>query len=157
MQAAPIAFGLASSRTPTTRRPSSKASPPEDFEPREEQLLVEARRLLPRLPLRKADLLIVDEIGKDISGSGMDTNVVGRKRAFRMQPSPDGQPNMRLIFVRGLSEQTHGNAAGIGLADFTTTRLVAGDELPGHRHQLPDGRLSRRRDPAGPLRHATAR
>jgi hypothetical protein len=69
-------------------------------------------------------LLIVDEIGKDISGSGMDTNVVGRKRAFRAGPAPADQPAMRLIFVRGLSEHTHGNATGVGLADFTTTRLI---------------------------------
>jgi hypothetical protein len=53
----------------------------------------------------------------------MDTNVVGRKRAFRGQPTC-GQPEYRSIFVRGLSAKTHGNAAGIGLADFTTTRLV---------------------------------
>src|SRR5207248_6386819 len=66
----------------------------------------------------------VDEIGKDISGSGLDTNVVGRKRAFRGAPPAQGEPRMRLIFVRGLSEKTHGNAAGIGLADFTTTRVV---------------------------------
>src|SRR5205085_12348485 len=65
----------------------------------------------------------VDEIGKEISGSGMDTNVVGRKRAFRQKP-PEDQPAMRLIFVRGLSERTHGNATGIGAADFTTMRLV---------------------------------
>src|SRR5207249_369336 len=77
-----------------------------------------------RLPLRTADLLIIDEIGKDISGSGMDTNIVGRKRAFRAAPAPEGQPDMRQIFVRGLSERTHGNAAGIGLADFTSTRLI---------------------------------
>ena len=100
-----------------------EAVAPEDFESREEQLLREARRLLPRLPWRRADLLIIEEIGKDISGSGMDTNVVGRKRAFRQNPPPD-QPSMRLIFVRGLSERTHGNATGVGLADFTTTRLV---------------------------------
>src|SRR5262249_21768422 len=60
---------------------------------------------------------------KDISGSGMDTNVVGRKRAFRTQ-TLENQPVMRHIFVRGLTERTHGNATGIGLADFTTTRLV---------------------------------
>ena len=65
----------------------------------------------------------MDEIGKDISGSGMDTNVVGRKRAFRNQ-TLEGQPQMRHIFVRGLTEKTHGNATGVGLADFTTTRLV---------------------------------
>jgi hypothetical protein len=121
---ASIAFGLALVENACDETAVVEGVPPAEFEPREERLLVEAKRLLARLPLRKADLLIVDEIGKDISGSGMDTNVVGRKRAFRGQPSADGQPNMRLIFARGLSERTHGNAAGIGLADFTTTRLV---------------------------------
>jgi hypothetical protein len=95
----------------------------DEFEAREEELLVLAKRWLARLPFRQADLLIVDEIGKDISGSGMDTNVVGRKRAFRGQAT-DSQPQMRHIFVRGLTQRTHGNATGIGLADFTTTRLV---------------------------------
>src|SRR5260370_10103266 len=96
----------------------------EMFEPREEAMLVLDKRWLGRLPLVTADLLIVDEIGKDISGAGMDTNVVGRKRAFRIAPAPENQPVMRLIYVRGLSERTHGNAAGIGNADFTNTRLV---------------------------------
>src|SRR5262249_42327752 len=77
------------------------------------------------LPFQEGDLLIVDEIGKEISGSGMDTNVIGRKRAFR-SGAPAGQPEMRFIFVRGLSPKSHGNAVGIGLADFTTTRLVKG-------------------------------
>jgi hypothetical protein len=90
----------------------------------EEKLLTLARRLLAKLPLRQADLLIVDEIGKDISGSGMDTNIVGRKRAFRQQGLTEGLPSMRLIFVRGLTAKTHGNATGIGLADLTTMRLV---------------------------------
>ncbi len=80
--------------------------------------------MLARLPWSQADLLIVDEIGKDISGSGMDTNVVGRKRAIRLQQTSFEQPQMRLIFVRGLSARTHGNASGIGLADFTTNRLI---------------------------------
>jgi hypothetical protein len=54
----------------------------------------------------------------------MDTNVVGRKRAFRNQTPPPELPVMRQIFVRGLTEKTHGNATGIGTADFTTDRLV---------------------------------
>ncbi len=120
---APIAFGLALVENAYDETAAIEAIAPEDFEVREEQLLLEARRLLARLPWREADLLIVDEIGKNISGSGMDTNIVGRKRAFRRDPPAD-QPSMRLIFVRGLSERTHGNATGIGLADFTTTRLV---------------------------------
>ena len=120
---APIAFGLALVENAYEETARVEAVRPPDMEPREEELLALSKRLLARLPLREADLLIVDEIGKDISGSGMDTNVVGRKRAFRFQTT-DGQPQMRHIFVRGLSPKTHGNAAGIGLADFTTTRLV---------------------------------
>ena len=53
----------------------------------------------------------------------MDTNVVGRKRAFA-NAEPENQPQMRHIFIRGLTKHTHGNAAGIGFADFTTSRLV---------------------------------
>jgi hypothetical protein len=121
---APIAFGLALVENAYDETAHVEAVAPEDFEPREERLLAEARRLLPCLPWMEADLLIVDEIGKEISGSGMDTNVVGRKRAFRGQPPPPDFPAMRLIFVRGLSAHTHGNATGVGLADFTTTRLV---------------------------------
>jgi hypothetical protein len=120
---APIAFGLALVENAYEETARVEAVRPDDMEPREEELLGLAKRLLARLPLRRADLLIVDEIGKNVSGSGMDTNVVGRKRAFRGQ-STDNQPQMRLIFVRGLTDKTHGNAAGIGLADFTTTRLV---------------------------------
>jgi hypothetical protein len=121
---APIAFGLAIVENAFDDTAVIEAVHPERFEAREEELLTLAKKLLARLPLAQAELLIIDEIGKDVSGSGMDTNVVGRKRAFRGQPPGEGQPTMRLIFVRGLSERTHGNATGIGLADFTTTRLV---------------------------------
>jgi hypothetical protein len=124
MANAPIAFGLATVENGYDETAIIQAVSPEKFEPCEEELLRAARRLLPRLPLQKADILIIDEIGKDISGSGMDTNVVGRKRTHRMQVPPPDAPNMRLIFIRGLSEHTHGNAAGIGLADFTTTRVT---------------------------------
>ncbi|HLJ97948.1 MAG TPA: lactate racemase domain-containing protein [Gemmataceae bacterium] len=121
---APIAFGLGLVENAYEETAHIEGVRPEDFESREEQMLLLAKRWLARLPLRQADLLIVDEIGKDISGSGMDTNVVGRKRAFRTAPAPEDQPAMRHIFVRGLSERTHGNATGIGNADFTTTRLI---------------------------------
>jgi Lactate racemase N-terminal domain len=118
-----IAFGLALVENAYDDTALVDAVLPADFMSREEALLVKARQWLPRLPYHEADFLIVDEIGKEISGSGMDTNVVGRKRAFRAKP-PENQPAMRFIFVRGLSAHTHGNATGIGLADFTTTRLV---------------------------------
>ena len=120
---APIAFGLGVVENAYDETAHVEAVDPERFEPREEEMLALAKRWLARLPFAEADLLIVDEIGKDISGSGMDTNVVGRKRAFK-SASPENQPQMRRIFVRGLTERTHGNATGIGLADFTTSRLV---------------------------------
>lgn len=120
---APIAFGLAVVENGYDETALIEAALPADFEAVEEKLLVKAKEWLARLPFHQADLLIIDEIGKEISGSGMDTNVVGRKRAFANQP-PENQPNMRFIFIRGLSSKTHGNAAGIGFADFTTTRLV---------------------------------
>lgn len=121
---APIRFGLALVENAYDETALIEGVAPAEFETREEALLTKARHWLARLPWSQADLLIIDQIGKDISGSGMDTNVVGRKRAFRDQPSSDGQPKMRHIFVRGLTPNTHGNATGIGLADFTTTRLV---------------------------------
>ena len=97
-----------------------EAVAPTAFEARERELLALAKRWMPRLPVRRPDLLIVDEMGKNISGSGMDTNVVGRK--------PHGtstlDPEVRRLFVRSLTPETHGNAYGIGLADFATSRLV---------------------------------
>jgi hypothetical protein len=122
---APIAFGLAVIENAYEETAEVAAVLPDEFEPREEALLQRARAMMGRLPLRESDLLIVDEIGKDVSGSGMDTNVVGRKRAVRLQQVVVAdQPKMRHIFVRGLTARTHGNAAGIGIADFTTARLV---------------------------------
>ena len=121
---APIRFGLALVENAYEDTALIEGVAPDAFESREEQLLVQAKQWLARLPVRSADLLIVDEIGKNVSGSGMDTNVVGRKRAFRGDTSAVDQPSYRHIFVRGLTDKTHGNASGIGLADFTTTRLV---------------------------------
>jgi hypothetical protein len=123
---AAIAFGLGVVENAYDETALVEGVLPADFEPREEELLLLAKKWLARLPFQKADLLIIDEIGKDISGSGMDTNVVGRKRAFRNDNSVTDQPQMFRIFVRGLSARTHGNAAGIGLADFTSARLVKG-------------------------------
>jgi hypothetical protein len=93
----------------------------------EDGLFLKAQELLPRLPFPAIDLLIVDEIGKEISGTGMDTNVIGRGvfgYLSSLQPQHNSQPHIGRIFVRDLTHATNGNAIGIGLADFTTTRLV---------------------------------
>ena len=115
-----IAGGLAVVENAYDETALVEAVPPAEFETREKELLVLAKRWMPRLPIRRPDLLIVDEIGKNISGSGMDTNVVGRKP----HGTNEHDPEVRRLFVRELTAGTHGNAYGIGIADFATTRLV---------------------------------
>lgn len=77
----------------------------------ESELLKHAYNLLPRLPFDDIDALIVNEMGKNISGSGMDSNVIGKKMGL-------DKPRISAIYVRGLTEQTHGNSVGIGFADI---------------------------------------
>ncbi len=96
---------------------------PHDFEMREKELLTLAKKWLPRLPFDRADVLIVDEIGKNISGLGLDANVVGRKYNDH-EPRPDEFPKIKRIIVRSLTKETHGNATGIGIAEFCATRVV---------------------------------
>jgi hypothetical protein len=99
----------------------------DEMETGEDALLVEARNLMPLLPFDEIDLLIVDRLGKNISGSGMDPNVTGRwVNGYSTALGREGRPGpfIRRIFVRDLTPETHGNAIGIGLADVTTTRLV---------------------------------
>jgi hypothetical protein len=119
----PIVAGLAIIENGYEDTARLEAVAPSDFLTREKELLLIARELLPGLPFRRLDLLIVDEIGKNISGSGMDTNVIGRK-LNESEAGPDEYPKVRRIAVRGLTEVTHGNALGIGLADFCTRRLI---------------------------------
>src|SRR5688500_549611 len=100
-----------------------KAVAPHEFEEREKELLVQARQWLPRLPFMTCDILLLDQIGKNISGSGMDTNVVGRK--FNDHVAAEHEwPKIKRIIVRDLTEPTHGNACGIGMAEFCRTRVV---------------------------------
>jgi hypothetical protein len=120
---APIAFGVGTVENAYDETALIDAALPADFEPVEERMLAKSKEWLAKLPFLQADMLIIDEIGKEISGSGMDTNIVGRKRAFK-GGGPPNQPQMRFIFVRELSKHTHGNGTAIGLADFTTTRFV---------------------------------
>jgi hypothetical protein len=95
---------------------------PEEMEEKEKELLGYAWTLLPRLPLEKLDLLVIEEIGKNFSGTGMDTNVTGRWKD--MDVTGPITPEIKRIVVLRLSEASEGNANGIGLADFTTRKLV---------------------------------
>ena len=87
----------------------------------EAQCLAQARLNMAALPLDPIDVLVLDEIGKEISGTGMDTNVVGRIGIAGVA-EPES-PRVRRIVVLGLTEASHGNALGIGLADVTTRRF----------------------------------
>lgn len=86
---------------------------------REPDMLLLAKKLAPRLYFDQLDVLIMDEIGKDISGTGFDTSVVGRYHT----PYISGGPEITRIGVLDLTERSHGNANGIGIVDFTTRRL----------------------------------
>src|SRR6266446_1736062 len=115
-----IAFGLALVENGYDETALVEAVPAAAFPERDQALLVLAKRWLPRLPVHRPDLLIVDEMGKNVSGSGMDTNVVGRKPHGRLEDDPQ----VKRLFVRELTPETRGNAYGIGLADFATSRLI---------------------------------
>ncbi len=98
----------------------------------EQRLIVRATQLLPRLPLDEIDLLIVDEMGKEISGTGMDTNIIGREihgyssslRAHDHAPANSESIWIRRILVCALTAESKGNGTGLGLADFATARLI---------------------------------
>lgn len=88
---------------------------------KEEEMLEEAKQLMPRLPFDQCDLLLIDYIGKEISGVGLDPNVIGR-RMFIAEPEPE-KPRIKRIVIRDLTFKTDGNALGVGLADYITCRL----------------------------------
>lgn len=99
-----------------------EAVPPDAFLTREPEILEKATQWMPRLPFDDVDVLVVDSIGKDISGSGLDTNIVGRK--FNDSKAVPGEiPVVRRIVARSLTPASQGNALGVGIADFITQRL----------------------------------
>jgi hypothetical protein len=117
-----IAFGVGIIENPRHETARIVAVPGPELEQREMELLKEAAGLMPRLPFDQVDLLIIDEIGKNLSGSGMDTNVVRREaNGSFVGPGPRA---VGRIYVRSLHPDSYGNAVGIGLADFVHDRLL---------------------------------
>ncbi len=90
-----------------------------EIEKKEPPLLEEAKHLAPKLYFDNLDVLIIDEIGKNISGTGFDTNTVGRYHT----PYASGGPEISKISVLDITDVSHGNANGIGIVDFTTQRV----------------------------------
>jgi hypothetical protein len=115
----PIAFGIALVENAFDRLAIVEGVVPEAFEDADRRLLARARAFLPQLPFDPLDVLIVDEIGKNISGAGMDPNVIGMWR--RNGGAPDRQ--IARIVALDLTAESHGNAVGVGMADLITERL----------------------------------
>jgi hypothetical protein len=122
LRCARIAFGLGVVENGYDETALVEALAPGDLEAGERELLRKAKAWMAKLPFEELDLLIVDEMGKDVSGTGMDTNVIGRHATFFERPFTT--PRITFIVVTDTTANTHGNASGIGLADFTTRRLA---------------------------------
>ncbi|MDA8227292.1 MAG: lactate racemase domain-containing protein [Desulfitobacterium hafniense] len=122
IRACPVAFGLGVVENANDQTAIITAMLPHEIESQEEALLIRAKELMAKLPFQELDILIVDRIGKNISGTGMDTNVIGR--IMNIYTKDPEWPKITRIFVRDLTEETDGNAIGIGMADFTTKRLT---------------------------------
>ena len=128
LKKSPIAFGLALVENQRDETEIIRAIPAAEIEKTEPQLLRKAKQLLPQIPLNPIDLLIVDWMGKEISGTGMDQNVIGR--TVISYHEPDTKIDVLRLFVRDLTTESEGNATAIGNADFTTQGLV--DKIDRH-------------------------
>ncbi|MHB1004061.1 MAG: nickel pincer cofactor-dependent isomerase, group 22 [Chloroflexota bacterium] len=117
---APILGGVAIVENSRDQTWKIVAAPPAEMERVDRELLVQANSVLPRIPFDTLDVLVVDEMGKNISGTGMDLNVIGMWRRI----GGEQKPYFKYIVVRDLTPESHGNALGVGMADLTTQRLV---------------------------------
>jgi hypothetical protein len=116
----PVLCGLAVTETASGGTHSIRLARPEEFAEVDRLLLKKAWELFPKLPLDDLDILLVDEMGKDISGAGMDPNVIG----FWRREGGLRKPDFRTLIVLDLTPQSHGNATGIGMADLMTRRVM---------------------------------
>ncbi|MFD0869796.1 Uncharacterized Fe-S center protein [Chlamydia abortus] len=121
----PILFGVALVENAYDETCRIEVLPAESIREREEELLVEAKQRLPKILFDQIDVLLIDYIGKNISGDGMDPNVTGRYPT----PYAQGGPEVSKMVVFDLTPETKGNANGVGTADFTTQRLVDKTDL----------------------------
>ncbi|NMA01382.1 MAG: DUF2088 domain-containing protein, partial [Clostridia bacterium] len=116
----PILFGVALLENAYDQTSKIEVLPRELIEEREKELLVKSKGMMPRIMFEQIDVLVVDYLGKNISGDGMDPNITGRYPT----PYAYGGPEINKIVVLDLTRETEGNANGIGTADFTTRRLI---------------------------------
>jgi hypothetical protein len=123
----PILGGVAIIENAEDRAAAIEGVPVGEIIDREPELLERSKELLPTLPVDDLDSLIVDAQGKDVSGTGMDTNVLGRLLVHG-QPEPDS-PDFTRVHIRSITEGSHGNGIGIGLADFAHREAIEALDL----------------------------
>jgi len=123
MEKAPVLFAVGVVEDGRGETALVRAARPADLPRVEAELLSVARRLAPGLPFTDIDVLVIDEIGKDISGTGLDTKVVGRIGLPLLCPEPP-EPRVKRIVACELTPGSLGNAVGVGIVDFVTRRLV---------------------------------
>jgi len=122
MEKASVLCGLAVTENALGGTHSLELARPEEFVEVDRRFLETAWKLLPGIPLDDLDVLVVDEMGKNVSGAGMDPNVIG----FWRREGGTRKPDYRILVVLDLTPHSHGNATGIGMADLTTRRVVDG-------------------------------
>lgn len=120
MEKTPILFGVATLENAFDKVARVEVLAAEEVEEKEPGLQALAKQLLPKLFFEQLDVLVIDQIGKNISGDGMDPNITGRYPT----PYAHGGPDVNKMVVLDLTHETEGNANGVGTADFTTQRLV---------------------------------
>jgi nickel-dependent lactate racemase len=121
LKKAPIMCGLGILENAYDNTSKVKAAIPEDFFKVDKELLIESKANLPSLPVSNIDILILEEMGKDISGAGMDTNITGGVKAYK--EGNYNPPQIKKIIVLDLTLESHGNALGVGIADIITKKL----------------------------------
>ena len=144
LEQAPVLCGLAIVENASEQTHTIRSALPNEFVNVDRELLREAKRLFPQIPLDDLDILVVDEMGKNISGAGIDPNVVG----FWRQDGGPRKPDYRILIVLDLTPQSHGNALSIGMADLTTRRVIDKIDLKAtYTNALTSGLLSGARLP----------
>jgi len=118
-----VLFGLGVVENGYNQTAAIGICPPENIENLETDLLRTAKKLAPSLPFDRADILIIDQMGKEISGTGFDTKVVGRIGLPLVTREPES-PRIKRILVCDLTAKSEGNAVGVGIADLITQRLL---------------------------------
>ena len=125
VNSANVVGGIAIIENPSGKTAEIHSVLPEDIgREREENLLKHAINLSPVLPFDNVDVLVLDEMGKNISGSGMDTHVIGRLEMPSVSEASWEGPSVRVVCVLDLTDESHGNAAGYGLADIVSRKLI---------------------------------